>query len=339
MKHSKILIFTANIFLCILLLIVGCTKLAEEPAQTKVESEEQQQTVKLTLKFDQDDSITYKVTTEADNSLTWESPDANKPKGFTGGHTGRKSEITFTQQIQRIDDKGNAVAKITIKQLKYLLTVKNDITMDFDSSRQQDQQHPLSKLIGQSYIIEMTESGEVSKIIDANDARAVVKGTSAADKTAANFLSDKAITERHTIPALPATDKNQVRTGENWSSIKSLSFTMMGSKAYEKIYTLKEIKDMDNRRIAIAQMEAVPSAERAKELHEEQSVSFFASMSDNTETYKGELKLDLTNGKIEEYREELITKWLIVDPNPKEGQQPAALKMGALRSYSIEKID
>ena len=174
MRHCKILIFTANIFLCILLLIAGCTKSAGEPAQTKVESEEQLQTVKLALKFDQNDSITYKVTTDADNSLAWESPDANKPQGFTGGHTGRKSEITFTQQIQSADDKGNAVAKITIKQLKYLLTVKNDITMDFDSSRQQDQQHPLSKLIGQSYTIEMTASGEVSKIIDVNDARAVV---------------------------------------------------------------------------------------------------------------------------------------------------------------------
>ena len=114
---------------------------------------------------------------------------------------------------------------------------------------------------------------------------------------------------------------------------------MMGSKAYEKIYTLKEIKDVDNHRIATAQMQAVPSAERAKELHEEQSASFFANMSDNKVTYTGELKLDLTNGKVEEYREKLISEWLIVDPNPKEGQPPAALKMGALRSYSIEKID
>ena len=233
MRQNKILGVITNIVLCMLLLTAGCTKLAEESAQTKVESEEREQAVKLAFKFVPDDSTTYKVITEADNSLTWESTDANKPKGFTGGHTGRKSEITFTQQIQNADDKGNAVANITIKQLKYLLTVKNDITMDFDSSRQQNRQHPLSKLIGQSYTIEMTASGEVSKIIDANDARAVVKGTSAADKTAANFLSHEAILERHTIPALPAVDKNQLRTGENWSSIKSFSFTMMGSKTYE----------------------------------------------------------------------------------------------------------
>jgi len=347
--QRRIFGLAVNIILCILLSAAGCTKTAEKPADTKiespktatdkVESEEQKQTAKLALKFVPDDSTTYKVITDADNSLTWESVDSNKPKGFTGGHTGRKSEITFTQQIQGTNDTGNAVVKITIKQLKYQLTVKNDITIDFDSSRQHDRQNPLSKLIGQSYIVEMTASGEVSKVIDANDARAAIKGTSAADKTAANFLSQKEIMERHTIPALPATDESQLRTGENWSRVRSFSFTMMGSKAYEKIYTLKEIKGVNNRRIAIAQMEAVPSAERAKELHEEQSTSFFANMSDNTETYTGELKLDLTNGKVEEYREKLITEWLIVDPNPKENEPPAALKMGAVRSYSIEKID
>jgi len=211
--------------------------------------------------------------------------------------------------------------------------------MDFDSSRQQDRQNPLSKLIGQSYTIQITSSGQVSKVIDANDARAAVKGDSFADKTAANLLSLKVITERHTIPALPASEKNQIPAGENWSSIKSFSFSMMGSKTYEKIYTLKEIKDVDNRRIAIAQMEAVPSAEYARELHKEQSAAFFANMSDNTETYRGELKLDLTAGKVEEYRENLTTEWLIVDPNPKNSKQPAALKMTAVRSYSVEKID
>jgi len=349
MRQSKILSFAANIVLCMLLLMAGCTELAEEPAQTKVEpqitapvkveSEEQGPAVTLALKFTPADSTTYKVTTDTDNSVTWESADPNKPKGFTGGHTGRKIEMTFTQQIQSTDDKGNALAKITIKQLKYLAKVKNDIRMDFDSSRQEDRQNPLSKLIGQSYTIEITTSGQVSKLIDANDAQAAVKGDSSANKTAVNLLSLEAITQRHTVPALPASDKNQMLTGENWSSIKSFSFSMMGSKSYEKIYTLKEIKDVDNRRIAIARMEAFPSAEYAKELHKEQTATFLANMSDNTETYTGQLKLDLTNGKVEECRENLITEWLIVDPNPKENERPAALKMTAVRSYSIEKID
>ncbi len=349
MKQIRIFGFAVILVLFVLLLTAGCSKPAEKSAQPKVEpqktaeagveSGKQKPTVKLALKFTPEDSTTYKVTTDSDNSVIWEGAGPDKPKGFTGGHTGRKIEIAFTQQIQSTNDKGNAVAKITVNQLKYLAKVKNDITMDFDSSRQEDRQNPLCKLIGQSYTIEITPSGQVLKLIDVNDARSAVKGNSSADKTAASLLSLEAITERHTIPALPASDKNQILTGENWSIIKSFSFSMMGVKAYEKIYTLKEIKDVGNRRIAIARMEAVPSAENARELYKEQSAAFFSNMSDNTETYTGELKLDLTGGKVEEYRENLNSEWLIVDPNPKENEQPSALKMTAVRSYSIEKMD
>jgi hypothetical protein len=347
MKQIKIFGFAARFVLFVLLLTAGCTKPAEEPAQTGiepqktaaagVESEEQRPAVKLALKFTPADTTTYRVITENDKSVDWIGPDPDKPKGFTGGHTGNKIEMTFTQQIQSIDDKGNAVVKITIKQMKYLTTIKNDIVTDFDSSSEKD--NPLSRLIGQSYTIEMTASGQVLRLIDANDARAAVGSVSAADKTAANLLSLKSITQRHSIPTLPDADKNQLHTGDSWSGIESFSFDMMGSKSYEKIYTLEEIKNVDNRRIAIARMQAVPSAEHAKELHKEQSAAFFANFSDNTETYTGELKLDLTNGKIEECHEKLTTEWVIVDPNPKDSEQPAALKMAAVRSYSIEKID
>jgi len=349
MKQIRIIGFTARLVLFVLLLTAGCTKPAEEPAQpkvetqktaaAKVESEEQRPAVNLALKFTPADTMTYRVITENDKSVDWEGPHPAKPKGFTSGHTGNKIETTFTQQIQSTDGKGNAVVKITIRQLKYLTTIKNDIVTDFDSSRQKDKDNPLSNLIGKSYTIEMTASGQISRLIDANDVRAAIGSVSAADKTAANLLSLKAITERHTIPTLPEADKNQLRTGENWSNIQNFSFDMMGSKSYEKIYTLEEIKKVDNRRIAIAQMQAVPSAEHAKELHKEQSASFFADFSDNTETYTGELKLDLTNGKIEEYREKLTIEWVIIDPNPKDSEQPAALKMAAVRSYGIEKID
>jgi hypothetical protein len=349
MKQIRIFGFAANILLFILLLTAGCTKPAEEPAQTKVEprktaaarieSEEQRSAVKLALKFTPADATTYRVITENDKSVDWQGPHPTKPKGFAGGHTGNKIETTFTQQIQSTDDKGNAVVKITFKQLKYLTTIKNEIVTDFDSTREKDKDNPLSNLIGKSYIIEMTASGQISRLMDANEARAAVESVSAADKMAANLLSLKAIRERHTVPTLPDADKNQLRTGENWSNVQNFSFDMMGSKSYEKIYTLKEIQDENNRRIAIAQMQAVPSAEHAKELHKEQSASFFANLSDNTETYTGELKLDLTAGKVEEYREKLTIEWVIVDPNPKDSEQPAALKMAAVRSYSIEKID
>jgi hypothetical protein len=87
MRQNKILDFAANIVLCTLLLIAGCTKIAEKPAQTKIKSEDHETTVKLALKFTPADSTTYKVTTEADNSLIWEGADPNKPKGFTHCHS------------------------------------------------------------------------------------------------------------------------------------------------------------------------------------------------------------------------------------------------------------
>jgi hypothetical protein len=49
--------------------------------------------------------------------------------------------------------------------------------------------------------------------------------------------------------------------------------------------------------------------------------------------------LDLDAGKVKEHLEKLQTEWVVVDPNPEAGKEPAALRMTAMRFYSIEKID
>jgi len=370
-RQVRICGFIASVAACVLILIAGCTNLAEETAKTKIEPEktietkikpeetakievehkeadrtkaepeEQKPPVKLTLKFTPQDSTTYRVIMEAQKSGEWMGSPPSKPSAFKGGNTGNRMEMTFTQQIQSTDDEGNAVAKITIKALKYLATVRDNPVLDFDSSREKDRDNPLGKLIGQSYTIEITASGQVSKVIDTSGTRAAVGDSTSAGNTATTLLSDNAIKERHTIPALPAADKNQLRTGDNWSSIETFFFDMMGSKSYEKIYTLKEIKDTDGRRVAIAEMNAVPSSEMAEQLHkEEATTSFFSKMFDNTETYTGQLKLDLVAGKVEKYVEELKTEWLAVDPSASQGKEkPDALRLTAIRLYSIERID
>ena len=247
--------------------------------------------------------------------------------------------MTFTQRIQSVDDKGNAVAQIAIKELKYLGKVKDNVVMDFDSTREKDVNSPLYKLIGQSYTIELAPAGQVLRVIDAAQAKAAAESDTAAGKTALVLLSPDVIKERHMVPGIPAADKNQVRTGDNWSSIRTYSFDMMGPKSYERIYTLKEVKDQNNRKVAIAEMKAVPSTEMAEELHKEQAAGLFSKMFDNTETYSGQLKLNLDSGKIEECLEKLQTEWVVVDPKPEAGKEPAALRMTATRLYSIEKID
>ncbi|UCE48935.1 MAG: hypothetical protein JSW47_02095 [Phycisphaerales bacterium] len=315
---------------CIFLLANGCSA----PSKGPVVAEEQDQSVKLALKFVPGDSTSYKVALETGKSVEWEGQ-APRPKGFKGGHTSSKMEMTFSQQIETIGEQGDAVARITIEGLKYVTTIKDNAILDFDSSRDKGEDHPLNNLIGRSYTIAITPSGEVSRIIDTSDALAAVS----ADKTAVALLSADAIRQRHAVPALPATGENQLRPGEDWSNVKSVSFDMMGAKSYERIYTLKEIKDVDNRRVAVVGMDAFPSAARAKELHKGQSIDLFSHMSDSTEDYAGELKLDLTEGKVAEYKEKLVVEWLIVDPNPKKDKPPAALKIAATRLFGIERMD
>jgi len=304
--------------------------------------------VELTLKFTQEDSTTYKVITEAQRIIKGEGALLDEST-FKGGITSNRIEMTFTQQIQSVDAQGNAVAKITIDKLKYSAKVKDKVTTDFDSSlaslsqseREKDQNSSLYKLIGQSYTIEITPAGQVSKIIDCSQVQAAVEGNPADSQAASILLEPDAIKLRHTIPALSITDKNQVRIGDSWSNVKPFSFGMMGSKSYERIYTLKKIEDVDNRRIAVVQMNAIPSSETTEELHKEQAMDIFSKMFDNIETYTGGLKLDLNAGKTEEYFEKLQSEWVAVDPSAgqKADIEPAALRMTATRFHRIEKID
>jgi hypothetical protein len=332
--------FAALAVICVMLMAFGCADNTQETIQTKVKPQEQKPAVQTALKFAPNGRITYKVTTDRERGVLWEGPLKNKPKSFVGGHSGNKIELTFTRQTQSVDNEGSAVAIITIKDLKYLAKIKDKIALDFDSSRETDQNNPLNKLIGQSYTIELTASGEVSNVIDVNDARAAVAGSSISNARAAQLLSTQAIKEHHSIPALPAGDNVQLIPGKSWSNIKTFFFGPMGSKSFERIYEIKEISETDGRRTAIAQMKAVPSAAKAKELYKEQSTGLFSTLFDNTETYTGQLWLDLTSGQIEKYTEEFRSDWIAVDPlATKQEKEPDMLRMSATRIYRIERID
>lgn len=311
----------------------------EMAVEGKVPEEPRPGAVLLALKFAPQDTTTYRVTTESEKSVEWEGSLQKKPAAFKGGRTGSRIEMTFTQRIKSVDDEGDAVAEITIKGLKYLGKVRDNTVLDFDSSRQKDQDSPLMKLMGQSYTVEISPAGQVPKVVDVTQARAAVRGSSSAHRAAASLLSAEVISRRHTIAALSGAGKHRVLAGEDWSKVEVLSFDMMGSKSYEKIYTLKEVKDMDNRKIATVDMQAIPSSQMAQQLHKEEIVNPFAKMFDSIDEYTGRLKLDLTAGKVEECLEKLTTEWVVVDPNPANGEEPSALRMTATRSYRIERID
>ena len=130
MKHIEIY----GLVVCIVLLAAGCpapsrkivkTEVGQqetvgvqvrsrETVKTQVKADEQGPSINLALKFSEADSTTYRVTLENDKCVQWEGGET-KPAGFHGGHTGNKMEITFAQEIQGVDDQGNATARISPK--------------------------------------------------------------------------------------------------------------------------------------------------------------------------------------------------------------------------------
>ncbi len=370
---NKILRHLAGVVICSLLLTGGCTPAAKEgakpalepqapkaataeeitkpqpPVSVKPPSEPEKSapqtpakgTAALALKFNNQDSTNYRVVLEYERSVKFKGSLTND-NSLKGGRTGRRIEMTFNQKIQNVDENGNAVAKITIEGLKYLSKVKDDTAMDFDSSRVQDQNNPLNKLIGQSYTIKIAPTGEVLNVIDTSQAMSAVRGTSAANQRAMVLLVPETIKELLTVSALPDKEKNQLRTGDSWSRNKSFDFGTMGTRNYERIYTVKEIKDTGNRQTAVIEMSFLPAPETAEQTKEGE-VGSISDMFDTNEMYTGLLKLDLTGGKIEEYSEKLESEWVIVDPQAEQKslkeKEPDTLIMGVVNLHSIEKID
>ncbi|MHC4457457.1 MAG: DUF6263 family protein [Planctomycetota bacterium] len=322
---GKICSWLGCIVCCLLIFIAGCAEPSPE-------------TTSLVLKFKPQDSATYKVVTEAQRSVKWEGS-LPKDVAFRPGRNKRKVEITFLQQIQSVDDKGNAVAKITIQDLKCSSSANEKPVLSFDGSRQKDRNKPLAKLLGKSYTITITPAGQISEVSDLKGLQAAVKEGSADRRLATALFSSSAVKERHGNLILPLTGRKQLTPGETWSSVKTFSFDMMGSNSYERVYTLKEFKD--DGRTAFIEMNAIPSSLTEEQIRNEQTASSFLEMFDNTETYAGQLWLDLSNGKIEKYFEQLESEWIAAFPAPekKGDEKPVVLRMASTRRYSIEKID
>jgi len=328
MNTKTIFRYMADISVFLLLLAAGCSQTIEEPST-------------IALKYTVGGSSTYKVVVQAEKNLELLgfSPDSTGPKG---GSNLKKLEMTFTKQITSTDVQGNAIAKITIKEFKYFSEVKGNTEIDFDSSREKDLNSPLAKLIGKSYTLRFSPTGEVLKAFDLQKAKAALRGGTKAHKIGLGLLALNSIKQRHGFVTLPQKEKKLLASGDSWSTIKTFDFGLMGPKEYEKIYTLNNIKKRGGSQIAEVQMKAIPSSEMSEQLYKEGKTSTFTNMFENsTETYTGRLQLDLTEGKINKCSEELRLAWDVSDPgfNQEDDTEPRSVKTSVVRINSIEKID
>lgn len=312
-----------------------------EPVEPTPEVQPDQPPVPLRLTFVPGQTAIYKVTTEIEKSIAWEGDVSQKPKEFTGGATGSRIEITFDQQVEEVDEKGQGLLDVTIKSLTYLGRVRSKVVLDFDSSRAEDQDRPLAKLIGQSYKVKMTPKGMVLSMIDMAPIRQAVQGDLPENRTALRLLSDSRVKERHEVTALTCLDAETVSLEDRWSDVKKFSFDWMGLKAYERVYTLEKVSPSDGASVAVIEMEGVPSSALAAEMAQPQPTNPFAGMTDSRGSYDGRLDLNLDTGQVQRSVEALKVQWLMVDPSTAQNDvaSPAVLRIQAKQVYELERLD
>lgn len=284
----------------------------------------------LSLSFSTGDSTMYKVTVKGIKDFKFEQPSLEKVKEE---QTGSTIELKYLQEIESVNSNGNAIAKITIKGLKYLVKNKSGVALDYDSESKSGKKHYLSKLLGQSYKIKLKRDGQV-QVVDASAIRRV-----SVEKIVKNFLSDQRIIKRHEILSLPKSGQRILKEGGSWSRIKSSPPGLLSPKIFEKVYTLK---DLSRNSIATVKMEAVPTNKAPEDTPTgDQGMGVFAKMFDSEENFTGQMVLDLNTGKVQKYNQELAASYIAAE-SPREqvaGKGPDVLTMGFTHAISLEMIE
>jgi hypothetical protein len=347
MKSERKLWGLAGLFIMAILFSAGCaeqekSKKAEqvkpekaEPVKVekKVEQKAAAQGERLVLKFKAGDLTKYRSTAQIEKSLDFGGEISKDPQ-FQSGKTGDRVEMDFTQRIESIDKEGNARAKITINQLKYMSKERNVVNLDFDSSREKDKGDDLYKLIGLSYTIRISPKAVVLGVTGGEEINSMVQAGSLSGRAAMNLVSQEVIKKRHTIPPIEDANDSTWKVGDIWKGSKKVSFAQMGTDVFEKIYTFKAIEKKGANRIAVVEMTAIPATRGG-------SSSMAMNMFDSAKNYSGQLRLDLTGGKVDNYYEKLDSRWVVADPKAVEepNKEVSTIKMGFLQLQSLERID
>ncbi|MFA5553073.1 MAG: DUF6263 family protein [Phycisphaerae bacterium] len=296
--------------------------------------EPRQQGMSLQLLPAADYQAGYRVKTESHQVLAYEGSLEHDSK-FQGGSNISTAEMTFTQKIRKINEQGNILADITIDALKVSSVTRDETTFSYDSTAEQDARNPMTKLIGKSYTIELSPQMEVVRVVNASSARASVVGSSESHKRAQALLRDEEITLRHSISGIGNEKIKRAAKGDKWSNDKSFSFPIIGTRNYERVYTLSNIEQQNGKEIAVINMQGFPAAST------EIKAPSLMDMFDSRQTFEGQIKLDIATGLVQSCFEKFDSEWMFVDPmhDIKTDEPPAAFRLGAIRLFSMERIN
>jgi hypothetical protein len=311
---SKVSVLTIIAGICISIVATGCAPEAD-----------------LSMNLTQNSTSTYKAVSELIATHRFEQPSVNK---LEEKQAGSKIELEFKQQIESVDTKGNATAKITIIGIKYFAVGLKGVSFDFDSSRKADMKKPFAKLIGQSYTIQIAPDGSV-KALNTKKASRVVKG-GIDGKIAKALLSDSNLSRIHQILALPESAGIACRKGYSWTKLqKTHPRLKWAPKTFEKTYTVTGVENKGGHQIASITMTA--GEDTGGEKTQSPLPGVFSNMLDPEESFTGQMVIDLDTGLVHKYSEKFVGTYTAVDPIAKK--DPDIFTMGFTDTVTIERVN
>lgn len=284
----------------------------------------------LKMQFSPEQKAQYESNVLIVKDFRFEQPTLNKLR-----EEQTKTEISmgFEQAIEAVDAEGNATAKITIQSLKVGIINKNEQKFAFDSAKEEDKANPFAALLGQSYTIKLTPEGKAS-VVDAQAAKDAVKA-GYEKRIAESILDDKAIAERHSIPALPEEKKDNLDVKSSWTKVVASPPGLLAPKNYAKTYVVSDISDS----VATVEMTAKESGEATGGAAAPGGMGMFAKMFDNEDVYTGSMKMDTASGQILVSEETLVSSY-VAQETPENGDAtkgPDTLTMKFTNSTKLEK--
>ena len=327
---------------------LGCSPLPRQNVSHKlpavsvesIEVDIQAEKIILSLNIEVGTKTCYQVTTEAvtaignvQNAIQSNALIAKLPK------VSELSEVVFTQEILGTlpEDANTVVALITINQVKYIRTSPGQPDLVFDSKKSTDQNNPFSKLIGQTYTIEINPLGYVPGVFNLRPARLAVRGPTPAHAAALELVSPTAIFPRHGFFSLPGSDVGYLAVGDRWRGVQQYTLRApgtnidpLGTHRFEKIYQLLSVKQQPVGTIAEIVFEGSPIP-RQTQNDQPADIPFLSC----SYTGGGEFNLDV--GRIEGYLEHLEVRMPLLEnelPSSQEGNI-----IIATRSCWVQRLD
>ncbi|MBW8016771.1 MAG: hypothetical protein FVQ82_11335 [Planctomycetes bacterium] len=295
----------------------------------------------LAIKFNPDDISTYKVGYQTKQSVILDMAADTK----TGDqYTSKNVDVTFTQEIQSINDDLTALAKITIMDIMFNTKDNKGASFSFDSRKDEDRKRPLNAIIGKSYTINISTDGRVT-LADATDIRKVRVSGTTERRVAESLLTEAEIIKRHEIH-LPNKEISTISRGRGWSKVVWSHPKVMAVKSFEKNYVLKSITDDG---IANVTMTAYETDKIADGQPPKPGLfALLAKSFDSQEKYTGQMQIDLESGKVVKWSETCDAAYIITQEDlsksfnkgsGKSKDDSASLKMSLLHTISLEKLD